>query len=304
MDSGAAALSSTPRKSIVKPMLRLSIPTPNAQFTPTKHKNESSSTASSAGNKSTIVDGQISSKVDNCSHASPNPTNKNNNQSEVEKLIRSERIAQPNMGRSDGTSTSPLANGFDTSLSQHDLNITDDVDDGDDDDHNNSNDCMPSYKSFESDFRRRIDEINAANRFDLPRLKGIFNDFFHFIFERLQSINQSRYGSLERSSCKLAINVCVLIFISYSERSPLFAHIKTLSSSTPNTPSRTSPKPQFSRIISLSPTIHYSIEENATVSDIEKKINSIFIYFIFLFTKCVWALCARSLECSQNMCDN
>lgn len=46
------------------------------------------------------------------------------------------------------------------------------------------------------------------------------------------------------------------------DHAPLFAQIKVLSSSTPNTPLRANPKPHFNRIISLSPTIHYKLEQH------------------------------------------
>lgn len=190
MDSGPS-LSSTPRKSIGKPMLRLSIPTPNAQFTPTRNKREASSSALNVTNKSTIADGQISNIVDNCSHDATNATNKNN-QSEVQKLIRSERLAQPNKCRSDASTSdaSPSASGFESSStqSQQELHAEDANDDNDD-----SNACMPSYKTFEHDIRRRIDEMNAANRFDM-RLKGIIMISCCCFFALLcfnQSISQS-----------------------------------------------------------------------------------------------------------------
>lgn len=164
MDSGPA-LSSTPRKTIVKPVLRLSIPTPNAQFTsPPRSENESISSmhnVSQTSNNSSCANDSVCSVAENSIGAETTPTNKNN-QSEVEKLIKSERFAQPNKFRSDGSSTSPLANGFSKNTSHTDLDSSDAGDDAA---------CLPSYKSFESDFRRRIDEINAANRFDM-RLKG------------------------------------------------------------------------------------------------------------------------------------
>lgn len=172
MDTGPA-LSSTPRKSIGKPMLRLSIPTPNAQFTSPKVKSEPSSSALNV-NKSMNVD----NIVDNCPHIDPNATNKNNASEVVEKLIRSERLAQPNKCRSDGSSASPVqVNGF----AKHSPHHEPDAVDGDDNEHSNA--CLPSYKSFESDFRRRIDEINAANRFDM-RLKG--NDLLIFCFAPIE----------------------------------------------------------------------------------------------------------------------
>lgn len=266
MDPGPA-LSSTPRKTIGKPILRLSIPTPNAQFaSPKGRPSESSSTTfnvTQPTNRSTIANGQNDNRVDNsngCPHDETNAENKNN-QSEVEKLIRSERFAQPSKCRSDGASASPLANGFGKMSPQRDSDAADGDDNG-----------SPSYKSFESDFRRRIDEMNAANRFEM-RLKGndldLFSIFFFCLFNRCQSVVLVNWQLMFSR---------VRISILHSERSPLFSHIKTMSSSTPNTPSRTSPKPQFSRIISLSPTIHYSIEENATVSDIETIY--LFIYFV------------------------
>lgn len=168
MDTGSA-LSSTPRKTIGKPMLRLSIPTPNAQFASPKGKpsEPSSSTfnVTPPNNRSTIVNGQINNTVDKnngCPHAEMNATNKNN-QSEVEKLIRSERSVQPSKCRSDGTSASPLANGFEKMSPHRDSDAVD----GDDSENTNA----PSYKMFESEFRRRIDEMNAANRYEM-RLKG------------------------------------------------------------------------------------------------------------------------------------
>lgn len=188
MDSGPA-LSSTPRKTIVKPVLRLSIPTPNAQFTSSpRSKNESNSSmhnVSQTSNNSSSANDSVCSVVDNSIDAETPPTNKNN-QSEVEKLIKSERFAQPNKCRSDGSSTSPLANGFSKNTSQTDLDASDAGDDAA---------CLPSYKSFESDFRRRIDEINAANRFDM-RLKGkwisMLSLFFLLPFACLHVFNHLR----------------------------------------------------------------------------------------------------------------
>lgn len=194
MDTGPI-LSSTPRKIIGKPMLRLSIPTPNTQFASTKIKNNetnsSTSNASQSSNNSSTLsssDVKINSIVDNYSHAETNATNKNN-QSEVEKLIRCERSAQPNKCRSDGMTAIPLTSDIEKISSQIDSNLIDDDngDDSDDDGNDNDNNStvrLPSYTKFESDFRRRIDEMNATNRFDM-RLKGNNNldhRFFFFFF--------------------------------------------------------------------------------------------------------------------------
>lgn len=186
MDTGLA-LSSTPRKTIGKPMLRLSIPTPNAQFAPSK---SNSSVANANANASTIANDQISNVavIDdvNCPHivqSNATHTNNKSNQSELEKLIKSERLAQSNKDRSDGSSgSSPLANGcekmtpslFDTT----DLIVDEDIGEADNDNviddgsHADGDARLPSYTKFESDFRRRFDEMNATNRFDLRMKAG------------------------------------------------------------------------------------------------------------------------------------
>lgn len=54
----------------------------------------------------------------------------------------------------------------------------------------------------------------------------------------------------------------ISVFISDLDAAPLFAQIKTVSSSTPNTPLRASPKPNFNRIISLSPSVLYGLDKH------------------------------------------
>lgn len=61
---------------------------------------------------------------------------------------------------------------------------------------------------------------------------------------------------------------CVFISVfsllaAFSDHAPIFSQMKTMSASQPNTPLRSSPKPHFTRIISLSPTVHYNMEQNA-----------------------------------------
>lgn len=46
-----------------------------------------------------------------------------------------------------------------------------------------------------------------------------------------------------------------------TDHMPLFAQMKSISTSTPNTPLHL-PKPHLNRIISLSPTIHYKLEQH------------------------------------------
>lgn len=219
MDPGPA-LSSTPRKTIGKPILRLSIPTPNAQFaSPKGRPSEPSSTTfnvTQPTNRSTIANSQNDNKVDNingCPHAETNASNKNN-QSEVEKLIRSERFAQPSKCRSDGASAGPLANGFEKMSPQRDLHAADGDDNG-----------SPSYKSFESDFRRRIDEMNAANRFEM-RLKGNDFDLFSFFFVQSMSIGCTGELVINVFTCTCFNFAFRAIAVIFAYQNNVFVHAK------------------------------------------------------------------------------
>lgn len=159
-----AALSSTPRKlALSKPGLRLSIPTPIQQ--------------------QDISESQVKKIVNNCNNAnqlynSPIKTNKNidlqsnndNNQeqnkikSEVEKIIKKERSTSSDKFRSDASNSAGH---------QHlKVNACDgDNVDNCDTNNNNNNVCLPSYSKFESDFRKRVDEMSSPNKFDM-HLRG------------------------------------------------------------------------------------------------------------------------------------
>lgn len=53
-----------------------------------------------------------------------------------------------------------------------------------------------------------------------------------------------------------------------ADASPLFTQMKSLSASTPNTPLRANPKPNFNRIISLSPSVLYGLDQHVVSVDL------------------------------------
>lgn len=226
MNSGTS-LSSTPRKNVAKPTLRLSIPSPVSS--PQKSIEARTNGFGDAGCRSVTPNRR----------SSPSDLSMNKS-SELEKLIASERMSGiSNKFRSDGSSAqlSNMTKAESSVPSTASSEFSNDT-------NNNPTLLTPSYSKFESDFRKRVEELNASSRFDM-HLRGK-KTFFAY----LKTIDDANESTKHK---------CILI----AENSPIFSHMKTMSSSTPNTPSRSSPRPHFSRIISLSPTIHYSLNDRS-----------------------------------------
>lgn len=156
------ALSSTPRKTVVKPILRLSIPPPQQQTVHTlpSRKFSAANVANNLPTNNVIPSVASDAKG-----------------SDVEKIVASERLSSPvSKFRSDAGSAG--SNGSATkSLDQAPLFEVDS-------DSNNNPNALPSYKAFESDFRKRIDELNAASRLDMNlRGKKKKSALFRFVCE-------------------------------------------------------------------------------------------------------------------------